>query len=363
MPWLQPPPRMPALPAQASDDTMSNACWQGYHPPSPQEGNLMVSTPSHSGDMLLAMPHRSEPTSAPPLSPGRLYNAPHRSEHSSAPSHLPGQHSIEPTWSVAPQATSLRSETLFKPSYLPGQLTIAPSFPGQCTAAPSSPGQQTAAPSSCPLLDTFPAGIVNLSPDLASDLLLFLIAGSILPLPRPNTLCEHPIFDATDAPATLGMLQLCLWSTFLDLYPDQAFASQLQGALQHGVKLGYDGPLRHNTRLDVINLPMNSDDVHHLCCEIEAHLAEGCLRHVTDPVSMCLVCLLVGVVPKPHSNKRRTIYHLSHPCKPGTHLPSINNSINTSFVTIHYESLDAIMDFICEHPSASLWKADLKDAF
>ncbi|SYW81454.1 uncharacterized protein UBRO2_04324 [Ustilago bromivora] len=41
MPWLQPPPRMPALPAQASDDTMSNACWQGYHPPSPQEGNLM----------------------------------------------------------------------------------------------------------------------------------------------------------------------------------------------------------------------------------------------------------------------------------------------------------------------------------
>ena len=287
----------------------------------------MVSMPFHSGNMLLAAPHRSEPTSAPPLSPGRPYNTPHRSEHSSAPSHLPGQHLIEPTRSVAPQATSLRSETLSEPSSLPGRLTIAP----------SSPGQRTTAPLSCPLPDTFPAGIVDLSPDLASNLLLSLIAGSISPLPRPNTLCEHPIFDATDAPATLGTLQLRLWPTFLNLYPDQAFASQLQGALQHGVKLGYNGPLRHNTHLDVVNLPMDSDDVHHLRCEIEARLAEGRLRHVTDPVSMRLVCSPVGVVPKPHSDKRRTIYHLSHPRKLGTRLPSINDSINTSFVTIHYE--------------------------
>ncbi|SAM62499.1 uncharacterized protein UBRO_20148 [Ustilago bromivora] len=164
--------------------------------------------------------------------------------------------------------------------------------------------------------------------------------GLIPPLPRPNTLCKHTIFDATDTPATLGMLQLCLWSTFLDLYPNQAFASQLRGALQHGVKLGYD------TCLDVVNLPMDSDDVHHLHHEMEARLAEGHLCHVTDPISMCLVCSLVSVVPKPHSNKRRTIYHLSHPHKPGTHLLSINDGINTSFVTIRYESLDAIMDFI-----------------
>ncbi|KAJ1026035.1 hypothetical protein NDA18_003695 [Ustilago nuda] len=229
MPWLQPPPRMPTLPAQTSDDTMSNACRQGYHQPYPEEGNFMM--------------------------------------------------------------------------------------------------------------------------------------GMTPPPPRPNTLCEHPIFDATDAPATLGTLQLHLWSTFLDLYPDQAFAVQLRGALQHGVKLGYDGPLRHNSRLDVVNLPMDSDDVHHLHREIQARLAEGRLRHVTDPVGMHLVCSPVGVVPKPRSDKRRTIYHLSHPRKSGTRLPSINDGIATSFVTIDYESLDTIMDFICEHPSASLWKADLEDAF
>ncbi|SPC62850.1 uncharacterized protein UHOD_11824 [Ustilago sp. UG-2017b] len=313
--------------------------------------------------MLLAAPHRSEPSSAPLLSPGRPYNAPHRSEDPSALSKLPGQHSIEPTRSVAPQATSPRSETLSEPSSLPGRLTIAPSLHGLRPTALSSPGQRTTAPLFCPLLATFPAGIIDLSPDLASDHLLSLITGSILLPPRPNTLCELPIFDATDVPAMCGTLQLCLWSTFLDLYPDQAFASQLRGALQHGVKLGYDGPLQHNARLDVVNLPMDSDDVHHLCHEIDTRLAEGRLRHVTNPINMRLVCSPVGVVPKPHSDKRRTIYHLSHPRKPGTGLPSINDSIHTFFVTIHYESLDAIMDFICEHPGTSLWKADLEDAF
>ena len=62
MPWLQPPPCMPALPAKAPNDTMSDARWQGYYQPSLQEGDLMVSMPSHSGDMLLVVSHRSEPT-------------------------------------------------------------------------------------------------------------------------------------------------------------------------------------------------------------------------------------------------------------------------------------------------------------
>ncbi|SPO30782.1 uncharacterized protein UTRI_05399 [Ustilago trichophora] len=108
---------------------------------------------------------------------------------------------------------------------------------------------------------------------------------------------------------------------------------------------------------------MVEEDLHHLRCEVKAHLQEGCLRHVADPSAINLVCSPVGVVPKPHSDKKRTIYHLSHPRKPGLRLLSVNDGINTSFVTIHYESLDAIMDFIHMHPSASLWKADLEDAF
>jgi len=175
--------------------------------------------------------------------------------------------------------------------------------------------------------------------------------------------CEWPIFDATDVPAMAGTLQLWYWSQFLDHYPDQAFASQLQGTLQHGVKLGYNGPLHNHTWLEVNNLPVDLDNIQHLCHKIKTRLQEGCLCLITAPGDVQLVCSPVGVVPKPHLDKRQTIYHLSHPWKPGSCLPSVNDGIHSSFVTIHYESLDTIMDFICEHPSASLWKADLKDAF
>ncbi|SPO28524.1 uncharacterized protein UTRI_04921 [Ustilago trichophora] len=205
-------------------------------------------------------------------------------------------------------------------------------------------------------------GIVDMTPACASTLLASLLKGSPPP-PRPNTWCKHPIFNAADVPATIGSLSLQHWSHFLDLYPDQAFAAQLRRALQHGVKLGYTSPLCNASRLEVANLPMNNTDVLHLCREIEAQVLEGRLQPVTDPIGINLVCSLVGVVPKPHSNKRRTIYHLLHPRKPGKRLPSVNNGVDPSFVTLRYESLDVLMDFIRDHPSASLWKANLEDAF
>ncbi|KAJ1022693.1 hypothetical protein NDA18_005031 [Ustilago nuda] len=158
--------------------------------------------------------------------------------------------------------------------------------------------------------------------------------------PRPNTFCELPIFDEADSPASEGSLQLRIWSRFLAPYPDQAFADQLRGALRHGAKLDYEGPLRSATRLDVPNLPLDDLDVAHLRQEITARLREGRLR-----------------------DKRRTIYHLSHPRQPGSRLPSVNSGIQPSYVAIHYDNLVTIMDFIGEHPGASLWKADLEDAF
>lgn len=224
-------------------------------------------------------------------------------------------------------------------------------------------GTYTAQAGSCPSLDSLtPTGIIDMLSDLASSFLLGLLTG-LPPLPRPNTLCEQPIFDVSDVPVTVGTLQLCHWSQFLDLYPDHAFTTQLQGALQHGVKLGYDSPLHTSTRLDVTNLPMDTDDIQHLHHEIEVHLAEGYLCCVNNPASVQLVCSPVGMVPKPHSDKRCTIYNLSHPHQPGSCLLSINNSISTSFITIHYKSLDAVMDFIHNNLSTSLWKADLEDAF
>lgn len=182
----------------------------------------------------------------------------------------------------------------------------------------SQPLQLPTATLTCPTLDLFaPAGIVDMLPDLVSTLLASLLTGPPPP-PHPNTQCERPIFNVSDTPATTGMLDIRHWSQFLDLYPNQAFAAQLHGALQHGVKLGYSGLLCNAPRLEVANLPMDSNDVDHLHREIQAHLQEGHLCQVNNPSSIGLVCSPVGVVPKPHSDKRRTIYHLSHLCKPGS---------------------------------------------
>ncbi|SPO25992.1 uncharacterized protein UTRI_03357 [Ustilago trichophora] len=353
--------------AEAPNDAVPLLGGQVSHQPATQEGELMGSLPHFGG------PHRPQPVSStassrpetistPSSLPGRLYNSPPESGRSSAPSSSPGQHSIAPPPLVLPPQAPPRSGLLIAPSTSPGRPTIAPSSPGQHTTAP--PGsERSSAPGSSPLLDSLVDGIVDLPPDLAASTLLSLITGHQPPPPRPNTSCAQPIFHSADVPATIGSLLPHLWHPFLELYPDPALATQLRGALQHGIKLGYDGPLRHSTRLDVTNLPMDNEDLHHLRREIDVRLQEGRLRPVADPAIAQLVCSPVGVVPKPHSEKRRTIYHLSHPRQPGKRLPSVNDGIHSSFVSIHYENLDTIMEFIREHPSASLWKADLEDAF
>lgn len=153
--------------------------------------------------------------------------------------------------------------------------------------------------------------------DHATNFILASLTGSPPP-PRPNTLCELPIFNTNNMPATTGSLNPHHWDQFLIMYPDQAFTAQLHGALHHGVKLGYDRPLCSATHLEVTNLPMDNANIHHLHHKIDACLAEGHLCLVTEPATTKLVCLPVGVVPKPCSDKWCTIYHLSHPQNPGS---------------------------------------------
>lgn len=288
----------------------------------------MVSTPTHSDDMicpqlaqLLIVPQRPAQPPTVPSQPALLTTVPPRpTPPTTVPSRL-----AQPTV-VLPQPT---------------QLTTA-SFP--------------------PLDFLAPHGFVNMSSDSASVLLASLLAGPPPPA-RPNTLCKQPISNPTDAPATNSSLQLPCWAPFLNLYPDQHFADQLRGALQHGIRLGYFGPLCNEARLTVANLPMDKEDKAHLRTEIDAQVLEGRLCLVPDPASARLVCSPVRVVPKPHSNKQHTIYHLSHPRKPGSRLPSVNDGIHPDFVSIHYENLDMVIDYIRNHPGALLWKADLEDAF
>ncbi|SPO32026.1 uncharacterized protein UTRI_02583 [Ustilago trichophora] len=336
----------------------------------------LVSLPSHSGDVLGIS--RKRYLRSPPPSSARHRSAPPPSVafQSSPLSSATSQVGPPPSAQSLPLSSAL-SKVGPPPSALAslqpsaGQLafpprtvwsTPPPSALSQVEPPPSVQLRPLSSPASPSLAIPSFAAIVDMSPDHASTILSRLLTGPP-PSPQPNTWCEEPIFDVSDTPATVGTLNIRYWSSFLDLYPDQVFAAQLRGALQHGVKLGYSGQLRSAPRLEINNLPMDDDDVQHLRREIQARVQEGRLRPVDNPADIKLVCSPVGVVPKPHSDKRRTIYHLSHPHKPGSRLPSVNDGINEAFVAIRYETLDAIMDYIREHPSASLWKADLEDAF
>ncbi|SYW81494.1 uncharacterized protein UHO2_00018 [Ustilago hordei] len=184
-----------------------------------------------------------------------------------------------------------------------------------------------------------------------------------LPPIHPNTTLELDAFDPTTSPARISSMQLQLlaWERLLLDYPDKRYCTQMASMIQHSCLLGYDGPL-HQANRHVANLPIDADGHAHLCCEITACLAEGQLTMVL--ATSALVELPIGVVPKPRSIKLCTIHHLSHPQHPASlALPSVNASINPSFICIQYESVRQLVDFVWSNPNCLLWKGDLEDAF
>ncbi|CDS01837.1 hypothetical protein [Sporisorium scitamineum] len=174
------------------------------------------------------------------------------------------------------------------------------------------------------------------------------------------------LFNPDHAPARHGSMQEALpaWSQMLAAYPDQHVAKQLLGAIQHGISVGYSGPLQQQSRFDnVKNLPMDQAGRQHVEAEIQQRLAEGRLQEV-DPQKHQLVCSPIGTAPKPRSTKLRTIHHLSHPRwpQPGQ-LHAVNDGIKPAFTHIKYTSLSPLMEYIRANVGCLLWKSDLVDVF
>ncbi|SOV04123.1 uncharacterized protein UDID_19636 [Ustilago sp. UG-2017a] len=210
-------------------------------------------------------------------------------------------------------------------------------------------------------LTSVPAALDVPSADRCLSLLFDLCQH--LPPVCPNTTLELDAFDPTMSPARIGSMQLQLpaWERLLLDYPDKRYHTQMAGMIQHGCLLGYDGPLRQANRR-VANLPIDADGHAHLCREITTRLAEGWLTVV--PATSAFVESPIGVIPKPRSIKLGTIHHLSHPRHPASSaLPSVNASINPSFVRIQYKSVRQLVDFVRSNPNCLLWKGDLEDAF
>ncbi|SAM83230.1 uncharacterized protein UBRO_20754 [Ustilago bromivora] len=145
------------------------------------------------------------------------------------------------------------------------------------------------------------------------------------------------------------------------LYPDPIYHHQLLGMTEHGCLLSYDRPLC-DANCCSNNLPISLAGHSHLCREINAHLAKGCLSII--PAGTNLIELPIGVLPKPCSTKLHTIHHLSHPCRlTAAALPSINASISPGFIRIQYKGLQDLLAFVSQNPGCLLWKGDLEDAF
>ncbi|SPO28274.1 uncharacterized protein UTRI_04671 [Ustilago trichophora] len=264
----------------------------------------LVSLPSHPGDMpfIGGMPslrsppppsarHRSQPplSASPQVPPILQASMPQNAQSlplSSMPSRFP-QPPIAPSRPTPPhgvQSAPLSSASRFAP---PPSASLQVGPPPRAQPAPLSSA-------TCPNLDSLaPAGIVDMTPAHALTLLASLLKGPPPP-PQPNTWCERSIFDTANVPAMIGTLNLRYWSHFLDQYPDQAFAAQLRRALQHGVKLGYSGPLCNTPQLEVNNLPMDDANIDHLRRKIETGVLKGRLQPVDNPVDVKLVCSPVG---------------------------------------------------------------------
>lgn len=114
-------------------------------------------------------------------------------------------------------------------------------------------------------------------------------------------------------------------------HPDKAFTSQLLTSLQHGVDIGYKGPVGPN---DARNLPSALQHPHIIDAELAKECAAGRILgpFYSRPLEN-LRCSGIGVVPK--KNKWRMITHLSAPAG-----NSINDFISKEDFSLHYTSID-----------------------
>ncbi|UTT94215.1 hypothetical protein NDA17_004195 [Ustilago hordei] len=168
-----------------------------------------------------------------------------------------------------------------------------------------------------PVTPPLPDPLQVLLADLASAALTSL--QTLQPPVRPNTTMAAPLHSADGLSARHGSMQAVSgnWRQALHCYPDPFFVVQLLGAIEHGVHLGYSGPLRHcGCHHHIKNLPMDDRSKSHIWSEISAWVQEGWLLEV-DPQQFNLVCSPVGT----------------------------------------------ILDFVQEHLGCHLWKSDLTDAF
>ncbi len=141
-------------------------------------------------------------------------------------------------------------------------------------------------------------------------------------------------------------------------HPDRSFVLKLCSDLRFGARLGYDGPrmskFSKNLKSAVDNPTIVSSN---LAKEVALGHTAG---PFTNPPFVNLQVSPIGIVPKKHSDKFRTIFHLSFP-KTGE---SINSFIEKDEFSLQYIKIDdAIAALIRLGRGTYLAKTDVESAF
>ena len=141
-------------------------------------------------------------------------------------------------------------------------------------------------------------------------------------------------------------------------HPDKLFVDRLCSELQHGAHIGYEGPRAPRSSKNLPSATANPSMIdENLGKEVALGRTAG---PFASPPFKNFQVSPIGLVPKKHSGKFRTIFHLSYP-KSGN---SINSYIDKDNFSLQYVTIDRVIQAILKlGQGCFMAKTDIEAAF
>lgn len=183
-----------------------------------------------------------------------------------------------------------------------------------------------------------------------------------------------PAIPPEPPPSTPAPVSPLRWQAFQQLlrdHPDPVLVSELVSDLQHGVRVGYQGP--RDAFRPSPNLPIDAEHYAFVDEEIRKEVELG--RRIgpfDSPPFPNLVVSPIGVVTKKLSTKLRMIHHLSWPRLASSDSDSVNSHISAEDSETVLQSFDDAVAMLAALPSPTsspaaqpilLSKVDVKSAY
>ncbi len=171
-------------------------------------------------------------------------------------------------------------------------------------------------------------------------------------------LCYHRVTDFAGLGASITPVNVDLLEQNLSNHPDRPSVTKLCTGLREGAKIGYNCPrtARFSRNLFIASAPPGKFQ-ENLGREVSLGRSAG---PFSEPHFKYFQVSPIGLVLKKHSNKYRTIFHLSYP-KSGC---SRNSLLIRKIFSLTYVTIDHAIQVIHRlGEGASLAKTDIESAF